>query len=150
MNVLPADVMDEVMGAGIVIACDVQGEWNVGGYNYGDQLNGWRVLLSRLNPFGKGMQVPSMAEISDHLTFVASARTMKEVRERHIDLYLNPPVQRYSTLDFKAYHEIEGIGYAYAKDVIKAWKASVLRGGGVKASILNAGARRPRGRRPSS
>ena len=50
-NNLPADIMRS-RGAKHILAIDVGSIDSINFTNYGDSLNGWKVLLSRWNPFG--------------------------------------------------------------------------------------------------
>merc|ERR1712216_840971 len=77
-----------------------------------------RVLLSRWNPFVRSMNVPTQADVAGELLYVSSTRHTKEMAQL-ADLYLKPPVDNYSTLEFKKYDEIFDIGYAYAAPKIQ-------------------------------
>lgn len=61
-------------GAAIVIAVDVAGA-SINGYDdFGTSLSGWSVLLSKLNPFSRAMNVPSASDIAGELLYVSSTR----------------------------------------------------------------------------
>eukprot|EP00516_Mucochytrium_quahogii_P005989 CAMPEP_0203751202 /NCGR_PEP_ID=MMETSP0098-20131031/5311_1 /ASSEMBLY_ACC=CAM_ASM_000208 /TAXON_ID=96639 /ORGANISM=" , Strain NY0313808BC1" /LENGTH=1063 /DNA_ID=CAMNT_0050640811 /DNA_START=725 /DNA_END=3913 /DNA_ORIENTATION=- len=147
MNNLPADVMRTLLGEnGTVIAIDVQGAWKFAGYNYGDTLSGWKYLWMWLNPWIETPLIPTAGDIQTQLAFISSVkqgsvepqtRSTKDstyykgyggvnqvynpTLRNHIDLYLYPPVDDYSTLDFHQIAEIQTASYQYAKIQIQEW-----------------------------
>ena len=86
--------------------------------NYGDSLNGWKVLLSKWNPFGKPMDVPSLGEILSRLAFISCNKRLKKVKVAKYCLYIRPPIDKYSTMDMnmRIFDEIKDVGYQYGKD----------------------------------
>ena len=136
INNLPADVMKEKFGASIIIAVDVSGKWNFAGENYGDSLSGWHVLWRKYNPFSKTLNVPMLADIQSQLAYVSSVKQLAEAKERCIDLYLQPAVQQYETLDFHKFKEIETIGYDHSKDAIAKWKAELTAANDYRVKII--------------
>lgn len=95
LNIVPADVMRDQMGARTVISVDVAAEQEREYFDYGLHLSGWWVLWNSLNPFVKTVKVPSMGDISDMLVWVSADRHRKTVVLRASDLCLKPPVQQY-------------------------------------------------------
>lgn len=114
MNVLPADVMKLQMRARTVIAVDVSPEVRLDNFEYGTHLNGWWLLWNSWNPFTKTVNIPSMGDISERLAWVSGERHRKKVRE-YIDLFLQPPVGNFGTLEYDKFDEIVSLGYEYAK-----------------------------------
>ncbi|CAM9763602.1 unnamed protein product, partial [Chrysoparadoxa australica] len=137
-NNLPADVMKREMGAEVVIACDVGGAWTFGGANYGDNLSGlWVLFKTRLWLFGK-LKIPSMADISEQLAFMSSVKQLREAEEL-ADLYLKPPVDHITTLDFQKHVPVRAIGYSYAREMVPEWKGRMLRQGclvGMQSTLI--------------
>jgi lysophospholipid hydrolase len=121
LNIVPADVMRDQMGARTVISVDVAAEQEREYCDYGLHLSGWWVLWNSLNPFVKTVKVPSMGDISDMLVWVSSDRHRKTVVLSASDLYLKPPVQQYGTLDYDKFDEIILKGYEHAKPIVDAW-----------------------------
>lgn len=72
VNNLPADVMKEMLGAGIILAVDVGAAWDFAGEDYGDTLSGWTILMRKYNPFMKAMKVPSLADIQAQVLLCSS------------------------------------------------------------------------------
>lgn len=69
MNILPADIMKQQMGARTVIAVDVTQEVILDNYEYGTHLNGWWLLFNSWNPFVKTVKIPSMGDIAERLAW---------------------------------------------------------------------------------
>ncbi|XP_073509989.1 patatin-like phospholipase domain-containing protein 6 isoform X2 [Phyllobates terribilis] len=120
VNNLPADVARS-MGARTVLAVDVgqQEEWNT--YNYGDSLSGWWLLWNRINPWGTKVKIPDMAELQSRLSYVSCVRQLEMVKLSGYCEYLCPPVQRFSTSEFRRFQEVYDIGYDYGKLIFTEW-----------------------------
>ncbi|XP_069622917.1 patatin-like phospholipase domain-containing protein 6 [Ranitomeya imitator] len=120
VNNLPADVARS-MGARTVLAVDVgqQEEWNT--YNYGDSLSGWWLLWNRINPWGTKVKIPDMAELQSRLSYVSCVRQLEMVKLSGYCEYLSPPVQRFSTSEFRRFQEVYDIGYDYGKLIFTEW-----------------------------
>ena len=89
-------------------------------HDYGDGLSGFWLFLMKWNPFSSHKAVPNMTEISQQLIFVAACRQVNRVKSL-ADLYIIPPVEAYTTLDFKKIVEIRELGYNTAKERVKEW-----------------------------
>ena len=121
VNCVPISVMRQVYGAKTIIAVDVSSNWNLTAtYDYGNELHGGRVLLSKLNPFAKELSVPSMAEISNQLAFVGAVQQLSKVKEL-ADICISPPVQEYSVLEFSEFDTLKLIGLKTARYEIEKW-----------------------------
>ncbi|XP_040270639.1 patatin-like phospholipase domain-containing protein 6 isoform X2 [Bufo bufo] len=120
VNNLPADVARS-MGARTVLAVDVgqQEEWNT--YNYGDSLSGWWLLWNRIKPWGAKVKIPDMAELQSRLSYVTCVRQLQMVKLSGYCEYLCPPVQRFTTSEFRRFQEICNIGYDYGKLIFTEW-----------------------------
>ncbi|XP_075715631.1 patatin-like phospholipase domain-containing protein 6 [Rhinoderma darwinii] len=120
VNNLPADVARS-MGARTVLAVDVgqQEEWNT--YNYGDSLSGWWLLWNRINPWGTKVKIPDMAELQSRLSYVSCVRQLQMVKLSEYCEYLCPPVQRFTTSEFRRFQEVYDIGYDYGKLIFTEW-----------------------------
>jgi len=121
MNVVPADVMADEMGAKKIIAVDVAKEDNSVFYDYGEELSGLWLLWNSWNPFVQTVKVPSMGDINERLSWVSAERTKKDIIKNKVDLFLRPPVGHFGTLEFDKIDEIVQIGYDYAKPIVEAW-----------------------------
>lgn len=121
VNCVPISVMRQEFGAKTIIAVDVSGNWNLTAtYDYGNQLNGLSVLQSKLNPFAKDLNVPSMADIADQLAFVSAVQQVEKVKDL-ADVCICPPVQQYSVLEFDAFDALKRIGLESARKEIEKW-----------------------------
>ncbi|CAI9562347.1 unnamed protein product, partial [Staurois parvus] len=120
VNNLPADVAHS-LGARTVLAVDVgrQEEWDT--YNYGDSLSGWWLLWNRLNPWAAKVKVPDMAELQSRLSYVSCVHQLQRVKHSGYCEYLCPPVQRFSTTEFRRFQEVFDVGYEYGKLIFTEW-----------------------------
>jgi hypothetical protein len=71
-----------------------------------------------------------MSDIATQIAFVSACRQIQRVRGI-ADLYIVPPVNRYSTLDFHFFEEIKQIGLDYGRNSIDMWLESLRSKGGV-------------------
>lgn len=120
VNLVPADVMSEQMGARKVIAVDVSKEEIHKYYEYGCNLSGFWLLWNSLNPFVKTVRVPSMGELSQKLIWVSAVKHLSKMKDC-ADLFLSPPVENYGTLEYEKFDEIFMKGYDYATPRVQAF-----------------------------
>lgn len=123
LNNLPADVMRN-MHLGKTIAIDV----NPYGYrmmmynlDYGASLSGWKVLWSRINPFGARMQVPRLNEVWERVTMLGGVRQIRDLQAGLVDLYIKPPTDEYGFAEMKKIEAIAEAGYRFTRIEIDAW-----------------------------
>ncbi|XP_062514958.1 patatin-like phospholipase domain-containing protein 6 isoform X2 [Corticium candelabrum] len=120
VNNLPADVMRS-HGAKTVIAIDVGAVDDSNLTNYGDTLSGWWLLFKRWNIWSSPIKVPDMAEIQSRLAYVSGNRQLEEVKAMTDCFYMRPPIDKYKTLAFAQYDDIEAVGYHHGKAIISGW-----------------------------
>ncbi|GBG30445.1 Lysophospholipase NTE1 [Hondaea fermentalgiana] len=152
-NNLPADIMRRYLGPqATVIAIDVQGSWQFAGADYGAELSGWGYLFRWLNPFVETPAIPTSSDIQTQLAYISSVKqgstgqvdkkvlgsaytrrygglepsSNPSLREC-IDLYLQPPVDDVSTLEFARSAEIQERAYKYARPKVQAWLDDLRR-----------------------
>lgn len=116
VNNLPADVL-KALGAKLVIAVDVGSQDETDLFDYGDFLSGWWVLLRRLSPFHDAVKVLSAAEIESRIAYVCCSRQLQEVKCSDYCKYIRPPIDKYSTFQFRAFEQIKDIGYQHGKTI---------------------------------
>jgi len=121
VNNLPGDVMRQFCGK--IIAVDVSGELNLT-TDYEEIPSAWEILWSRLLPFKKRIQVPSILDILLGTTLLTSNERTKMVKA-DADFYLKPPVEKFKLLQFSALEEIVDVGYQYAKKEIEKWGGKI-------------------------
>ncbi len=119
LNNLPGDVMQELCG-GFVIAVNVSSEKNLT-VDYEVFPSPWKFLWDRLVSFQKPAYVPNIFDLLMRTTMVSSIHKTNAAKE-DADLYLQPPVDQFKLLDFKALDEIVEVGYKYAKKELEGWK----------------------------
>jgi len=121
LNTFPVDVMHERLGgAGRIIGVNVsEVPERFDYYDFGTSLSGWRVFLSRLNPFGPRIRNPRIAETLLRSTDIKGIGRLNATRAM-IDVLVEPDVRDIALLDFKSYTRISDIGYAAAREVFAA------------------------------
>lgn len=118
LNTFPVDVMhDRLGGTGSIIGVNVsEVPEKFDYYDFGTSLSGWRVLLSRINPFEPSIRNPRIAETLLRSTDIKGIGRLNETRAM-IDMLIEPPVRDIALLDFKRYAEISELGYEEARRV---------------------------------
>lgn len=120
LNNLPGDIMRNLCG-GRVISADVSPSQDLIFETAGDRLpSPWKVLWSRISPFRRSMEVPSLTQILIRATTLASAQNAASARSQ-ADLYLDLPVGGFNMFDVTALEQIVEIGYRHAQEKIGEW-----------------------------
>lgn len=100
-----------------IIAVDVGSVDDRSRMEYGNSLNGWWVLINRLNPFSSHANVPTMADIQMRLAYVASVNALERAKNSKGCSYLRPPIENYATLAFGKFPEIYNVGLDYGNSM---------------------------------
>lgn len=106
-----ADVM-KLQGAKYILAIDVGSQDDTDLTNYGDDLSGYWLLFKRL-PFTSPVKVPNLPDIQSRLAYVSCVRQLEEVKNSDYCEYIRPPIDKYTTLQFKSFDEIKVILFYY-------------------------------------
>ena len=121
MNNFPIDVMRGFRGNGPIIGVNVSRQDELTKtYECGTSINGFRVLLSRINPFVPRAKVPSILGTLMRTMEVNAVYQMKS-SGTVADLLIRPIVDRFASLDFSAYEPIVDVGYQCALPVLQEW-----------------------------
>ncbi|CAH8449642.1 unnamed protein product [Schistosoma rodhaini] len=121
LNNVPADVM-VCFGAKTIFANDVGSAVETELTNYGDHLSGWYLLYNRYFRVGTPvLRIPSLTEIQARLAYISCVRQLEYIKASGICFYLRPPIDKYLTLQFSAFDEINNVGYDYIKHVLNTW-----------------------------
>lgn len=124
LNSLPVDVMAKANPGGIVLAVNVNPKNDARDpIEYDGALSGWSVLFSRLNPFKKSINVPSMVEVLMRVSNIGGTLEQRKNQETYTDLYIEPPLSDFSIVDYKKIEQLAGVGYDYSKPLLEKWKA---------------------------
>jgi predicted acylesterase/phospholipase RssA/CRP-like cAMP-binding protein len=102
---------------------------NIPFYTVTDEyISGWRVLLNRLNPFGKRMDLPTIPTLVVRAIELFNVLRIKTALQGYSDdLILQLETSGISGLDFTAYHRIVELGYKQAKPLIEGWAQGAAR-----------------------
>ncbi len=90
-------------------------------YDFETDVSGWRVLLNRLNPFSRNLDLPSRTGIIMRTMEINSAQQTR-AQEGLADLLIQPGVKNFSTFDYGAYQAIAQVGYETALPALREWK----------------------------
>lgn len=118
LNTFPVDVMHRCLGgSGNIIGVNVsQIPERFDYYDFGTALSGWKVFLSRINPFRPSIRIPRLVETLLRSTDIKSIIRLNETRAL-LEILVEPDVSDISLLDFKLYASIAEIGYEAALKV---------------------------------
>ena len=123
LNNVPVDVMAKMNPSGSVIAIDVNLKDDLLTETaYTDGLSGLKVLLSRLNPFKPSMKVPNIVETLLRVSSIGGLAQAERNRNGLADLYIQPPVSKFSLMEIKKAEAIAKVGYDYALPILKKWQ----------------------------
>jgi predicted acylesterase/phospholipase RssA len=115
---LPGLMMRRFMGGKIVVVDVSPDEGMSVDIDYKDVPSGWRVLWNHLNPFGKPIQFPKIANVLLRTVMVSSLSARERTLE-DADLVLRPPVEQYGILEFEAVEEIAATAYDYTMERLR-------------------------------
>ncbi len=119
-NNVPIDVMEQ-MEPGRICAVDVTPRLDRS-FTAGETgfISPWKILWSRLNPFTPAIKAPSLFSILLRTAMLSSAANVESMKDRAA-LYLCPPLNHLSMLDWKQMDEAIRLGYEYALEKLKDW-----------------------------
>ena len=122
LNNQPGDLLKVTCGGPVIVSSVSPRREVTMDESYTEIPSPWRVLRSRLNPFEKAVKFPGIPATMIRTLMVASDRKSREV-ERDADFYLRPPIDRFRLDDMARVEEIAEVGYQYARNEIRKWKA---------------------------
>jgi NTE family protein/lysophospholipid hydrolase len=124
LNNLPVDIMRQRC-PGPVVAVDVSPAVELTTKTATcAEMSGWPHLWRLLNPWSTAATFPNVLEILTRTATMSSAYGSERTRAE-ADLYLHPPTDRISPLDWAAIDTAVEIGYRYASEKIKVWREAV-------------------------
>ena len=121
LNNQPGDLMKEVCGGPVIVSSVSPRKDLTMDQSFTEMPSAWRVLRSRLNPFGTTIKVPGIPATMMRTMLVASDRKSREV-EQDAEFCLRPPVDRFRADDRSKIEEIAEVGYEYTRQEIRTWK----------------------------
>lgn len=140
LDTLPVGAMRQLNGGGRVIAVDVAPPVDVlAGEDYGDHLSGWRLLWERIRHPRRRRVLPGIVQLLNRTVTVPGLYLERQRKVAPADLLLQPPVERWDTLDLGRVRPIAEAGHRYAAEPLRQWWAERQSGSG------SGGPARPRG-----
>jgi predicted acylesterase/phospholipase RssA/CRP-like cAMP-binding protein len=119
VNNLPSDVMRGEISSGTVIAVQVSPEADFSVQDQFDlHLSGGRVLWRRFNPFAGKRRSLSIFAIFARIARLGGVAQFRQT-QASADLYLSPPLERFTYRDFSRGEEIAKVGYEYTMSEIQ-------------------------------
>lgn len=123
LNNLPLDVMRELNPNCRLIAVDVNAREDLlGNTDHQGGVNGWQLLWRKLNPLAPAPQMPNLVQILARASMIGGLAQQKRLREGWADLYLQPPVGRFSLTGYGQAQAISEAGYRYALEQLAQWR----------------------------
>jgi len=115
---LPGSIMRAVT-AGPIVVCDVSPE-DVLKVDYAEIPTASSILWSWLAPHLKRLDVPTIGEVMVRTAVISSVKRREETQAL-ASLFLKPPVDEFSLLEFAAFDRLVDVGYSYALERIASW-----------------------------
>jgi predicted acylesterase/phospholipase RssA len=126
LNNLPIDVM-RGLSAGPVIAIDVSPIQDLKiDPDYNEPPTASRILWSRMSPFQDRITLPTLGEILSRVSSLHSVQAVETLKQQ-ASLYLHPPVDAFSIIDFKRIDELVEIGYRDTLKALEQWEKTPPR-----------------------
>jgi predicted acylesterase/phospholipase RssA/CRP-like cAMP-binding protein len=123
VNNVPSDVMRGEVGPGTVIAVDVSRDTDVWVQGQFDMhLSGWKVFRNKVSPFSGRPKSVTIADILSRMMRLGGVAHQRQIRAS-ADLYLTPPLEKFTFRDFSRGEEIAQIGYHDARAELEQWIA---------------------------
>jgi predicted acylesterase/phospholipase RssA/CRP-like cAMP-binding protein len=124
VNNLPSDVMRGKVGSGTVLAVQVSPEADFSVQDQFDlHLSGGRILWRKLNPFAGKRKPITIVDIFARIARLGGVAQVKETRAS-ADLYLSPPLGRFTYRDFGRVEEIAKVGYEHTMNEMREYMAA--------------------------
>jgi NTE family protein/lysophospholipid hydrolase len=125
LDTLPVGVMRQLNGGGLVIAVDVAPQVDVAASrDFGNHLSGWRLFRNRLLHPRTPRGVPGIFELLSRTVAVPGLFLERHLKVAPADLLLQPPVDRWDTLDLRRVRPIAQAGYQFAREPLLDWWAT--------------------------
>jgi len=123
LNNLPVNVMRSIFKGNRVIAVDVEPKRDLTvNTEFAAEISGWALLVNRLNPFKKTVDIPSILNVLIRSATLASVYNSNRLLELDPpDLYMHLPVQAWGTLAFDAIDDIVARGYEASFPRLQTW-----------------------------
>ncbi|MFK7908137.1 MAG: cyclic nucleotide-binding and patatin-like phospholipase domain-containing protein [Chitinophagales bacterium] len=123
INACPSNILVK-MGVGkliVVNACSSSGIEVDGGFS--PDVSGWEILLKKINPFFKKQIVPNIGTTIIQSMYMASNHLQKKVYdESKIDLFIELPLDEFTSLDVESVKNLYQIGFDYGRTQVDLWK----------------------------
>ncbi len=122
MNNFPVDILAARDDYGLIVASNVSPHRERPyPYPFGDSISGWRVMLSRLLPFGERLHAPSLVGTIMR-TMEVNSLYQRKAAEALAHVLIEPEVRDFNFLDFAAFRALEQRGYEAARVALDAYR----------------------------
>lgn len=130
LNNLPVDVMREKI-RGPIVAVDLAVERGYGAAHRAVP-SGADYIKSRLLPGRRPIEAPTVSRVILQVTTMASRKEVERARKL-ADIYLNPPLGNFDSLDWGRMREIVDVGYHHSLPRVEEW----LRRNPLRQNVAN-------------
>ncbi len=121
INNLPADVMQQRLGGGQVLASNVSPHNELAGaFLYDDDISAWQIMWRQINPFAKTLEVPNILNIVTNTMILGSQGAMPN-QMASADLLFDNPIEQYGLFDYESIDELVEIGYRTTLEQLETW-----------------------------
>ena len=79
--------------------------------------SGLAILWEKINPFGCRAEIPSIFEVLYRTMCLSTQARLRQMRGK-ADWLIEPPVQGYRVLNFRAFEKLEDLGYRHTKQML--------------------------------
>lgn len=123
INACPTNILVQ-MGAEKVIVINASTQSGIQtDEKFSPSVSGWSLLLKRLNPFHKKRITPNIGTNIIQSMYMASNHLQDKVySESRIDLFIEPPMGNFDSMNTDSAKEMYKIGYEYGISQIETWK----------------------------
>ncbi len=123
INACPTDILAQMkVGKTIVINAMTKSGIQTDA-KFAPSVSGWDLLWKKLNPFYKKKIIPNIGTCIIQSMYMASNHLQAQVyANSKIDLFIEPPIQEFTSLNFQSGMELYEFGYKYGVNQIDNWK----------------------------
>lgn len=131
LNNLPVDAMRARLD-GRIVAVDLEPKVDLRFEDaFEPTLSGWRVLGGKLTPGRRAPKVPNLVQIVLRAKQVGGDHAQRGVLAQHaVDLYVQPPIQTFGALNFRAGRNLVDAAYHFTSDLLADGALEAISGGG--------------------
>lgn len=123
LNNVPVDVMKDLYKSCLTITVDVNIRDDLI-FDKDIELTNWNLLKQKFNPWAKSSHYPNIVDLLGRSSIIGGLSKQNKAKEIS-DIYLQPPVFKFSQVNYKKSAEIAQVGYEYAMEALpELWRTA--------------------------